>query len=59
LDSDVVQEYEGRIRLLEARNQTLTEDKDIATKELEVTNCWYDNQQQLIQAAEAQAEEKA
>ena len=28
--------------------QDLTESKDIIQRELEETNCWYDNQQQLV-----------
>ena len=32
---------------LECRLQQVTEDKDIAQRELEVNNCWLDNQKQL------------
>ena len=34
---------------LECRLQFLTESKDIMQKELEENNCWYDNQQHLIE----------
>jgi hypothetical protein len=31
--------------MLECRLQDLTESKDLIHKELDETNCWYDNQQ--------------
>ena len=37
-----------KILMLECRLQDLTESKDIIQRELDETNCWYDNQQQLI-----------
>ena len=37
-----------KILMLECRLQDLTESKDIIQRELDETNCWYDNQQQLV-----------
>ena len=34
---------------LECRLQDVTESKDIIQKELDETNCWYNNQQQLME----------
>ena len=41
-----------QIITLESRLQDVTESKDIIQKELEETNCWYNNQQQLIKDLE-------
>ena len=39
---------EETILALECRLQDVTESKDIIQKELDETNCWYNNQQQLM-----------
>ena len=45
-------------KVLEARIQTLTEDKDILSRELSVNNHWIDNQQALADALERNEGEK-
>ena len=41
-------EHDETVGLLESRIQTLTEDKDIMSKELAENNHWIDNQQALV-----------
>ena len=59
VDQEEVERLHAQVRLMEARIQTLTEDGDIIRRELEVTNSWYDNQQELIRGTEQLAEANA
>ena len=46
---DEISKKEATILALECRLQDVTESKDIIQKELDETNCWYNNQQQLME----------
>ena len=56
--NEMQMEHDEKVRLLEARIQTLTEDKDILSRELSVNNHWIDNQQALADALERNEGEK-